>query len=257
MLYCPKNNTYNATFITRFDTMSQQNLRRIVRRVLVGVPLVLPIYLCIVTLWAVASISTILAQHPVASLPARLSPQQSALLLKIEDPTFFSHHGLSIANGQGATTITSALARDVFLFRSDLDGVRGALQSLYRGVFACCKRVDLGRDIMALALNANLGKHQQLALFVDQVYMGRHQGRQLHGLAHASTALFGKALAQLTEAEFGALVGMIRAPNQLHPVANRVAHQERQARVRAIGSGRCTPQGWFDTTYAACPVFLN
>lgn len=222
------------------------------RRLLIGIPVFIVLYLATVAIWAGASINTILAEHPGSSEPARLSPAQQDLLLKIEDPTFFTHHGLSLADGQGATTITSSLARDVFLMRTELNGMRGALQTLYRGVFNCCKKIDLGRDVMALVLNANLGKQQQLALFVDQVYMGRHQGRQLQGLAAASEALMGKPLAQLSPAQFAGLAGMIRAPNQLHPVTHAAAHARRQARVLAIGSGRCTPQGWFDTSYDAC-----
>ena len=224
----------------------------ILRRLLLGIPLLIVLYLSIVAIWAAVSIPAILAEHPVASGPARLSPARQAVLLKIEDPTFFTHPGLSVADGQGATTITSSLARDVFLFRTELTGMRGALQDGYRAVFNCCKKIDLGRDVMALVLNAHLGKEQQLALFVDQVYMGRHQGRQLHGLAAAAEALRGKPLARLSEAEFSGLVGMIRAPNQLHPLTHAAAHARRQAVVLAIGSGRCTAQGWFDTTYDSC-----
>lgn len=222
------------------------------RRILIGMSVLIALYLSTVAIWAVASIDTILAQHPVARAPSLLTPRQSALLLQIEDPTFRSHPGLSLANGQGATTLTSSLARDVFLFRTELAGIRGAMQALYRGVFACCKKIDLGRDITALVLDAHMSKDDQLALFVDQVYMGRQDGVQLRGLAQASAALMGKPLAQLTDAEFSGLTGMIRAPNELHPVRHAAAHRERRARVQAIANGACQPQGWFDTGYAAC-----
>ncbi|QYF92690.1 transglycosylase domain-containing protein [Massilia sp. PAMC28688] len=227
-------------------------MRHSLRRILIGMSVFIAVYLSTVAIWAASSIESILARHPVAHAPSLLTPRQSALLLQIEDPTFRSHHGLSLANGQGATTLTSSLARDVFLFRTELTGVRGTLQALYRRVFACCKKIDLGRDVTALVLDAHMSKDEQLALFVDQVYMGRHQGMQLRGLAQASAALMGKPLAQLTQAEFSGLVGMIRAPNELHPVRNAAAHLQRRARVQAIGSGACEPQGWFDTDYAAC-----
>jgi membrane carboxypeptidase/penicillin-binding protein len=226
----------------------QNNLRRI----LIGLPVVLALYLSTVAIWAVSSIDTILTQHPVARGTPQLTPQQTALLLQIEDPTFHSHHGLSLANGQGATTLTSSLARDVFLFRTELTGISGALQALYRGVFACCRKIDLGRDITALVLDAHVSKEDQLALFVDQVYMGRHEGGQLRGLGNASVALVGKPLARLNDAEFSGLVGMIRAPNELHPVRNAAAHLQRRARVLAVASGACKPEGLFDTDYKAC-----
>lgn len=209
-------------------------------------------YLALVTIWAAASLDDILAQHPVAAIPVQLSPQQAAMLLAVEDPTFFTHRGVSLADGQGATTITSSLAREVFLFRSELTGVKGALQSLLRGVFACCKRIDIGRDVMAMLLDRRVSKERQLALFVDQVYMGRHEGVQLRGLAAASQALMGKPLAQLEAQQFTALVGMIRAPNELHPVLHAAAHRQRSVRVHAVATGSCLPGGWFDTEYAAC-----
>lgn len=209
-------------------------------------------YVLMVSLWASASADESLARHPVASIPVRLSPAQTAMLLAVEDPTFYTHMGVSLANGQGATTITSALARDLFLFGSEMTGVKGAMQSMLRGVFACCKKIDIGRDAMAMVLHGRMSKERQLAVFVDQVYMGRHQGVQLRGLAAASAALMGKPLGELDAYQFAALVGMIQAPNALHPVNNAAAHRQRSMRVHAVATGRCMPDGWFDTEYPAC-----
>ena len=122
-----------------------------------------------------------------------LSPRQLAILLQIEDPTFFSHHGLSLADGQGVATLSSAVARDLFLYDAQLDGVNGQLQRFYRGVFECCKKVDLGRDTMALVLDASASKERQLAIYAATVYMGRHAGRQVRGLDEAARAYLCKA----------------------------------------------------------------
>jgi membrane carboxypeptidase/penicillin-binding protein len=209
-------------------------------------------YLLLVSFWARAAVDDILVQHPVAAIPVRLSPGQAAMLLAVEDPTFYTHAGVSLANGQGATTITSSLARDVFLFRSELTGVKGALQAVLRAVFDCCKRIDIGRDAMAVTLDGHMTKERQLALFVDQVYMGRHNGVQLRGLAPASEALLGTPLAQLDARQFTALIGMIKSPNDLHPHTRAAAHRLRSLRVHAVATGACQPSGWFDTDYAAC-----
>jgi hypothetical protein len=112
------------------------------RAVLVALALVLA-YLALAGTWAWLVLDDALASRPVTD-PAPLSARQSAILLRVEDPTFFEHPGLSIAPGQGVTTISSALAREVFLGEGRLGGAGGALQAFYRGVFDCCKRIDLG-----------------------------------------------------------------------------------------------------------------
>lgn len=212
----------------------------------------LVLYLAIAAGWAAASFDELLARWPHDAAPAALSPRQADILLRIEDPTFHAHRGLSLAQGQGVATISSALAREFFLEGARLDGVKGLMQAFYRRVFDCCKRIDLGRDITALVLDARLSKERQLAMFVQSVYMGRHDGRQVRGLAQAAKVYFGKPLARLGEAESAGLVAMIKAPNAYHPVREPAAHALRLARVRAVLDGSCRPAGWFDTDYAHC-----
>lgn len=226
-------------------------MRRLGKTVLLLAALLL-VYLAVAATWAAASIDMLLAQQGPGPHALPLSPRQQAILLKIEDPTFFSHPGLSLADGQGVATISSAVARDLFLYGPGLAGPQGALQRVYRGVFDCCRKIDLGRDTMALVLDASVSKQRQLALYVSNVYMGRHAGRQVHGLQEAARAYLGKPLAELGDDELAQLVAMIQAPNALHPLRNRAAYEERLARVRAVLAGRCAPAGWFDTTYAHC-----
>lgn len=114
-------------------------------------PVAVAAYLLVAASWAWLNADALLVRVPLESR-AVLSERQTAILLRVEDPDFFTHPGLSIAPGQGLATISSALARDLFLVGERLDGVAGAMQSLYRGVFDCCKRIDLGRDVMALVV---------------------------------------------------------------------------------------------------------
>ncbi len=226
--------------------------RKIIRNTVIAIPLVILAYLGTAAVWAAATVDELMAAYPVPTAAAALTPRQQAILLKIEDPTFFEHKGLSLTDGQGITTITSSIARDVFLARADLHGIKGGFQRFYRAVFACCKKVDIGRDAMALVLNANVSKQRQLALYVSDIYMGSAEGVQLKGLERASVAYLGKPLAQASDKEFTGLVAMIKAPNQFHPLRNPDAFLLREARVAGLVSGVCRPDGWFDTTYESC-----
>ncbi|GJJ02870.1 hypothetical protein RugamoR64_34080 [Duganella rhizosphaerae] len=207
-------------------------------------------HLIIAACWAAVSLSDAMSNMPTAAIG--LSERQIAILLKVEDPTFYQHPGLSLAEGQGLATISSAVASQVFLSGRSLGGIEGALQTLYRGVFNCCKQVDFGRDVMALVLNARLSKDRQLALYVSEVYMGTNRGGQVNGLASAAQSYLGKPLAQLAEPEFIGLVAMIKAPNRYHPISHPAAHAQRAARIQALVDGKCKPAGWFDTSYTQC-----
>lgn len=234
------------------ETKARPMFKKTLRRASLLLPAVLLAYLAVVAAWSAASVDTLIHDNPVPADAARLSASQSAILLRIEDPTFFTHPGLSVGRGQGFATITSAVARDLFLSEGRLGGVRGALQSFYRGVFACCKKIDLGRDVMALVLNAHLSKQAQLSAYVARVYMGTDQGRQLRGLEQASRSYLAKPLGALTDQEFAALVAMIKAPNTFHPRRNRAAYDVRVAGVRSLIAGKCQASGWFDTALGHC-----
>lgn len=208
-------------------------------------------YLGLVAVWASASFRVVMGAAPEPpSMP--LSSRQLAILLRVEDPTFFQHPGLSVADGQGKATITSAVARDLYFSDQPLPGVSGVLQRFYGRVFDCCKKVDLGRDVLSLVLNAKLPKRDQLALYVADVYMGGSDGRQITGLPMAAETYLGKPLDEASEAEFVGLVAMITAPNQYHPLLHPAEHAERVARIQALLAGKCKPDGWYDTVYPSC-----
>lgn len=212
--------------------------------------LLLLAYLAVAAVWAWSAFDD--ARRLVPMEAVELSNRQAAVLLRVEDPDFYGHHGLSLGQGQGVATISSALARELFLGKDRLDGVPGLMQTFYRGVFDCCKRIDLGRDMMALVLDARMSKREQLQRYTDTVYMGTHEGQQLKGLAQAARSYLGKPLEATTDEEFIRLVAMIKAPNHYHPSRNAAALDERAARIQALLLGSCTPDGWFDTDYAGC-----
>lgn len=220
-------------------------------KMLLALPACLAGYLAIVACWAYVSFHDVLADVHMQP-EARLTARQTKILTLVEDPTFFSHSGISVGNGQGLATISSAVARDVYLSGANLEGAAGALQTIYRGVFSCCKKIDLGRDVMAVVLNARLSKDRQLAIYASHVYMGSYKNRQIRGLPQAAENYLGRKLSETTDDEFIGLVAMIKAPNHFHPIRNPIAYQARIAIIRALVSGKCHPEGWFDTSFEQC-----
>lgn len=212
--------------------------------------LLLLAYLAVAAVWAWSAFDD--ARRLVPMEAVELSNRQAAVLLRVEDPDFYGHHGLSLGQGQGVATISSALARELFLGKDRLDGVPGMMQTFYRGVFDCCKRIDLGRDMMALVLDARMSKREQLQRYSATVYMGTHEGQQLKGLAQAARSYLGKPLDATTDEEFIRLVAMIKAPNHYHPSRNAAALDERAGRIQALLLGSCAPDGWFDTDFEGC-----
>jgi membrane carboxypeptidase/penicillin-binding protein len=218
----------------------------------IGIFLILFIYLGGVWLWASSASTTLIRDALSKSREVPLQPQQQAFLLKIEDPAFFEHYGLNLSNGQGLTTITSALARDVFLYGHKLDGIAGAMQSFYRSIFDCCKKVDIGRDVMALVLNQHVSKSIQLNLLLSTAYLGRSAGKPVIGFDNAAVAYYGKSLGDLSMQEFAGLVAMVAAPTYYHPINNPELHALRTARIINVANGQCEPNGLFDLTYEHC-----
>lgn len=219
---------------------------------LIGIFAFLFLYLGIIWVWASFSSAVLIREALLTSRDVALLPKQQSVLLKIEDPVFFEHYGLNLSNGQGLTTITSALAREVFLYGHRLDGVSGVMQSFYRAVFDCCKKVDIGRDVMALVLNKRVTKQEQLNLLLSTAYLGRKDGKGVIGFDRAAIAYYGKSLGELSLQEFSGLMAMIAAPTYYHPINNPEIHALRTARIIKIANGQCEPDGLLDLTYDHC-----
>lgn len=227
-------------------------LPRIFKRILLVFSVAIAAYLTIVGIWAIFSVEELLEKEQVNEEKTQMTKKQLSNLLKIEDPTFYEHIGIDLSSGQGLTTITSSIARDIFLFRQKLPGVKGVFQTFYARVFQCCKKVDFGRDVMAIVLDFHLSKEKQLHFYVSNSYMGEHDGEGIIGLNQASKVYYGKPLSVTTHREFIGLVAMLKAPNQFHPIKNPEAHKLRTENIERILSGKCHPSGWFDTLYGHC-----
>lgn len=100
-----------------------------------------------------------------------LSLHKRSILLAVEDPAFFRHHGVDLDTpGAGMTTITQGLVKLLYFPGGFKQGIAKIRQTL----------------IAQYALDALVPKDEQLALLLNMAYMGSREGKPVHGFAHAA-----------------------------------------------------------------------
>ncbi|QDQ25400.1 PBP1A family penicillin-binding protein [Chitinimonas arctica] len=142
-------------------------------------------------------------------------------VLAIEDARFYEHGAIDIVGvlragmanlssggtGQGASTITMQLARDLFLTR-EKNWTR-----------------KLREILVAYKIEAVRSKDEILELYLNQIYLGQRS----YGFASAARIYFGKEVREITLAEAAMLAGLPKAPAAYNPVVNPT-----RARVRQV-----------------------
>jgi penicillin-binding protein 1A len=142
-----------------------------------------------------------------------------------EDRRFFKHWGLdpsgliraTLSNlragrvAEGGSTLTQQLAKNLFL---------GSERTLSR---------KLEEVILALWLEARLGKRSILELYLNRVYFGAGA----YGVEAASQRFFSKSAQAVTLMEAALLAGLLKAPSKYSPVHSPPAAQERAQSVIA------------------------
>ena len=167
--------------------------------------------------------------------PEDLSAERLHALLAVEDPGFYSHHGIDLTSpGAGYTTITQGLVKH-FYFEHFRPGPAKWKQSL-----------------IALVLDHQVSKQDQLHLYLNSVYLGNWQGREVHGFDAAARAYFNKPFAQLTDDEYLSLVAMVIGPNEFHVRHRPDRNADRVARIQRLLAGACRPAGLTDVYYKDC-----
>lgn len=167
--------------------------------------------------------------------PDHFPPERLAILLRVEDPRFFEHHGVDLRTpGSGFTTITQGLVKSLY-FDSFKPGPAKVTQTLY-----------------AIGLDCRIDKKTQLALFLNTAYLGSDEGREVRGFPDASRAYFGKEPLALSDEEYLELVAIIIGPNQFHPVRAAARNRDRVERIERLLAGKCAPRGFRDVYYEAC-----
>ncbi len=140
-------------------------------------------------------------------------------VLAIEDARFYEHGGVDyigvlragITNlwnkrGQGASTITMQVARNVYL-----SSERTLTRKLYE-------------LLLTFKLEAGLSKYQILEIYMNQIFLGH----RAYGFAAASEAYFGKPIRDITIAEAAMLAGLPKAPSAYNPISNPKRARSRQ-----------------------------
>lgn len=161
-----------------------------------------------------------------------LSSRKRNILLSVEDPAFFQHHGVDLDTpGAGMTTITQGLVKLLYFPSGFKKGISKVRQNL----------------IAQYALDALVPKNEQLDLLLNIAYMGTKEGRPIHGFSSAANSYFGKEFGALSDVEFQSLVAMLILPNQLAP--GTPAHAERMQHIDAYLSGSYRPKSVLDVEY--------
>ena len=162
-----------------------------------------------------------------------LSLRKRNILLAVEDPAFFQHHGVDLNTpGAGMTTITQGLVKLLYFPAGFKQGISKIRQTL----------------IAQYALDVLVSKNEQLDLLLNIVYMGHNkEGKPIHGFTNAAQSYFGKDFGDLSDVEFQSLVAMLIAPNQLAP--GTPAHAERMRHIDAYLSGAYHPISVLDIEY--------
>ncbi len=168
--------------------------------------------------------------------PSELTRIRTCALLVVQDPTFYRHQGIGLADGPlGHTTITQAIGKGLF-FSSFSPGL------LHH------RKIQL--MVAAWAFDRRISKETQLRLFINRAYFGGAGGQQVVGFPAAAVAFYGKPLGQLSDAEYFGLLAMLESPGTYHVIRQPKINAERVARIRHRVERACA-DGCFE---GAAPV---
>ncbi|KAB2681032.1 glycosyl transferase [Brucella pseudintermedia] len=156
-------------------------------------------------------------------------------MLKVEDPNFANHTGVDFSTpGAGATTITQSAAK------------RLAFEEFHPGIG------KIRQTGYAIGLERRLSKEQTLALWLDTLEMGEGPEGWMRGFHKASSAIYGRPPAELSNTEFIRLVAVLISPGAYKLRENDTALNERVGRIERLVAGTCAPEGLGDVWLEGC-----
>lgn len=165
-----------------------------------------------------------------------LPPARVAILVKVEDPTFWRNKGIDLSTpGAGMTTLSQGLGKTIFFDDFEPGLAKGELMALTR--FALYPEVDKPRTLQALIATA---------------YLGSHRGRAVTGFADGARTWFGAPLRDLPDRQYLELIAMLLAPDRLKPGRDDAGRMQRVERIERLLAGQCTPNGLRDVSLAGC-----
>jgi membrane carboxypeptidase/penicillin-binding protein len=171
--------------------------------------------------------------RPLQAKIEDLNHNKMSWLLNIQDPGFYQHKGIDLSTpGAGLTTITQAIVKKLY-FKEFNSGFNKVKQSL----------------IARFVAHEILEKSEQIVIFINSVYMGMVDGKEIYGLAQSSQVYYGKVLSQLSDDEYLSLVAMLIGPNQFNVLSAPEKNRERVARIKSVLSGEYKPKDLTDVYY--------
>lgn len=134
-------------------------------------------------------------------------------LVAAEDQRFFEHAGLDLVGmsralwidlvrgelAQGGSTLTQQLIKNLFLTNE---------RSFWR---------KFNEILMALLLERHFNKEQILEAYINEVYLGQHGLRAIHGFGAAAEFYFERPLDELGVEQLALLVGLVRGASYYNP----------------------------------------
>ena len=215
-------------------------MKSMLRRIVIGILLAV---LAAVLWFAVPAWSTARSMKEDAArfargegaTPSQLPRKWIDQLLAVEDPAFYTHHGVDLRTpGAGWTTLTQGLVKIHF-------------PGPHRGLAG--KPVQ---TLRALILDCVVSKEDQLTLLLNTAYFGEGPSGAVIGFDQAAEVYYGRKLPELSDAQYLGLVAMLIGPNNFHPIRRPDRHRERLRRIQALVEGRCKPADWEDVYLTRC-----
>lgn len=172
--------------------------------------------------------------------------------LAAEDSRFRSHLGIDPI-GVGRAVVTNVAAGGV------AEGGSTITQQLAKTRFLSNKRTLSRKMIeagLALIIELRLSKDEILEAYLNEVYLGHRDGREVRGLGEAARIYYGTTPQKLTPAQAALIAGMIRAPNRDNPDERlRIAKERRDAVLGVMLQKKWIDKSEHDNGVAASAEF--
>jgi len=163
-------------------------------------------------------------------------------LVAVEDRHFYRHFGIdlkgilramisNITSGrlrQGGSTLTQQLVKNYFLTRD---------RTFSR---------KINEVIMAILLEQHYSKAEIMSAYINEIYLGQHGARGVHGFGTAAEYYFSRPLGELKTEEIALLVALVRGASYYNPRS----HPDRALKRRNLTLSLMQQQGYLSTTEA-------
>lgn len=134
-------------------------------------------------------------------------------LIAVEDRSFYRHHGIDVRG------IMRALLTD--LRRGKItQGGSTLTQQLVKNYFLTPKRTlwrKLNEMAMAVLLECHYSKQEILTAYINEIYLGQHGARSIHGFGTAAEYYFARPLNELRKDQLALLVALVRGASYYNP----------------------------------------